>query len=375
MKQKKVLITFLGNINYDTRCFNLYNSLVAKGYNTDFVGFDWLTDNFKTVKSKKTIYKLTKKFPSIIFYLKFYSILKFNLLKRKYDLLFAEDLYCLPVCIIIGKIKGAKVIYDCRELFGFLAGLKDKPFVQKLWYRIEKFFINKADLVITTGKMDEDFLIEEYKLKNTVIIRNLPLYKKSNSPINFYHKFGIHISKKILLYQGVIVHGRGLKIIFEVLEKTEEFVLVVLGDGEHLDFYKELSKQKNISDKVIFVGKVSQEELVNYTAGAFIGLSLIENLSLSYYYALPNKLFEYIMSEIPIIATDLPQMKKIIDEYKVGFTVDENDIDGLIRVLQNLSQNEFLFDELKNNCKNASELLCWENEIKILEEKIQELLS
>lgn len=375
MRKKKVLITFLGNINFDTRCFNLYNSLSESGYNVYFVGFDWLTEGFESVKGTKRIYKLTKKFPSIFFYLKFFFILKYNLLKRKYDILFAEDLYTLPVCIVIGKLKGAKIVYDCRELFGFLAGLKDKPFIQKLWRTIEKFFINKANLVLVTGKMDDEFLKSEYHLINTLVLRNLPLFKKSDSPVDFYSKFQIDKNKKILLYQGVVVHGRGLKMIFEVLRKSDDYVLIILGDGEHLKYYQNLSKSLSIENKVFFAGKISQNELLNYTSSAFIGLSLIENLSLSYYYALPNKLFEYIMAEIPVLVTNLPQMKQLVEEYKVGLVVKENDLDNIINSLSSLLQNELLYNQLKENCKSASKILCWENEFKLLENKIQEFLS
>lgn len=371
---KKVLITFLGNIDYDTRCNNLFNSFSEKGYDVEFIGFDWLTENFSTTKGKKTVYKLSKKSLSLFFYLKFYSLLKLKVLSKKFDIIFAEDLYCLPVCIIAGKLKGAKVIYDCRELFGFLAGLKNKKFIQKFWSRIERLFIRKADLILTTGEMDSEFIRKQYNLHTDLVIRNLPLYKKSESPVDYYSLLGIDRSKKVLLYQGVILHGRGLKMIFEFLKTSDDFVLVVLGSGEMIGYYKNLSSQMKLDDKVFFVGKIPQDKLMDYTAGAFVGLSLIENISKSYYYALPNKLFEYIMAEIPVIATDLPQMKKIIDDYKVGLSVNENDIGELRNALQRLKEDVEFYNRIKSNCKIASEKLNWVNEINQLFNKLQSLL-
>lgn len=373
MNNKKVLITFLGNLSYDTRCNNLFDTLISKGYDVEFIGFDWLTENFSTEKGKRTVYKLSKKPFSIFFYLKFYSILKLKLLSKKYDIIFAEDLYCLPACVIVGKIKGAKVIYDCRELFGFLAGLKNKKFVQKLWSIVEKIFIGKADIVITTGEMDSEFIRKNYSIKQDIVLRNLPLYKKPDSALNYYEMLGIKRSKKVLIYQGVVVHGRGLKMIFDFLQTSDEFVLVILGSGELIKYYKNLSAELNLSNKVFFVGKIPQDELIKYTAGGFVGLSLIENVSLSYYYALPNKLFEYIMAEIPVITTNLPQMKKIIDEFKVGCSVNENDIKELKEVLFKLSNDESLYKQLKSNCKKASEILNWNKEFEILESTITNL--
>ncbi|MFN3872326.1 MAG: glycosyltransferase [Ignavibacterium sp.] len=364
--KKKVLITFLGNIDYDTRCNNLFNSLSDKGYDVEFIGFDWLTENFSTIKGKKSIYKLSKKPLSLFFYLKFYFILKLKLLTKKYDIIFAEDLYCLPVCVIIGKIKKAKVIYDCRELFGFLAGLKNKKLLQKFWSTVERIFIKKADLILTTGEMDSEFIRNQYNVENDLVIRNLPIYKKSNSPINYYSLLGIDKSKKVLLYQGVVLHGRGLKMIFEFLQTSDDFVLVVIGGGEMLDYYKQLSEKMSLQNKVFFIGKIPQDKLIDYTAGAFVGLSLIENVSLSYYYALPNKLFEYIMAEIPVIATNLPQMKKIIDTYKIGFAIEENNLTRLKEILTKLKEDETSYDEIRLNCKKASEQLNWDNEVKKL---------
>ena len=64
---KKVLITFLGNIDYDTRCYNLYNTFKVNGFDVSFTGFDWLTENFKPVHGKITIRKLHKGFLSLSF--------------------------------------------------------------------------------------------------------------------------------------------------------------------------------------------------------------------------------------------------------------------------------------------------------------------
>uniref|UniRef100_UPI00307CFC26 glycosyltransferase n=1 Tax=Ignavibacterium sp. TaxID=2651167 RepID=UPI00307CFC26 len=343
--KKKVLIAFLGNIDYDTRCNNLYNTLSAEGFDVEFIGFDWLTENFTPVKGKKTVYKLSKKPLSLFFYFKFYSLLKLHLFSKKFDIIFAEDLYCLPVCVIIGKLKKAKIIYDSRELFGFLAGLMNKKLVQKFWSSIEKLFIRKANLVLTTGEMDSEFIRNHYQIKNDLVVRNLPICKKAGSPFDYHSALKIEKSKKVLLYQGVVLHGRGLKMIFDFLQTTDDFVLIVAGGGEMLSYYKDLTEKLHINNKVFFIGKIPQDKLINYTAGAWLGLALIENISLSYYYALPNKLFEYIMAEIPVIATDLPQMKKIIDEYQVGLIVRENDIEQIKYELNKLKSDVSYYNQ------------------------------
>ncbi len=92
---------------------------------------------------------------------------------------------------------------------------------------------------------------------------------------------------------------------------------VILGEGEYRKKFEAEANNSNCSDRIHFLGAVNHTELLTYTASADIGLALIENISISYYYALPNKLFEYIMAGIPILASNLPQMKKVIDDYKL----------------------------------------------------------
>jgi glycosyltransferase involved in cell wall biosynthesis len=361
--QKKVLITFLGNINYDTRCKNLHDSLSVNGYDVSFLGFDWLSKDFKETIGNISIYKLNKGFLSLSFYLKFIWHLKLSLMRSRAKIFFAEDIYTLPFVVIFAKLKRAKIFYDSRELFGHLAGLKDKIFKRNFWRWIEKLFIKKADYVIVTGNLDENFIKEKYNLKNTLVVRNLPRYYKSQMHFDLHSKLKIGKNKKVILYQGVILSGRGIEIIYKILKKLPDFVFVIVGGGEFENYYKELAVKMNLVDQVYFSGKFKQEELPKLTAAADIGAALIENLSISYYYALPNKLFEYIMAEVPVIVSDLPQMKEIVDKYEVGFAVNPEDEDAIISAFEKLSTDSDLQNKFKQNCKNASEELNWEKEV------------
>ena len=142
--------------------------------------------------------------------------------------------------------------------------------------------------------------------------------------------------------------------------------MVILGSGEFEEYYKDLADKMNLHSQVFFLGKVSQSKLLNYTASADVGLSLIENISLSYNYALPNKLFEYIMAEIPVIVSKLPQMMEIVMDYNVGEVVDLDYQEELIGTINLLIENEKLYSNYKTSCESASKELNWENEIDTL---------
>ena len=147
------------------------------------------------------------------------------------------------------------------------------------------------------------------------------------------------------------------------MKDLPEIVFVIAGSGEYEQHYKKLATEMNLVDQVYFIGKFTQEDLPKITASAYIGVSLIENLSISYYYALPNKLFEYIMAEVPVIASNLPQMKEVIDKYDVGFVVDlENKVE-LIEAIKKLTSDSALYETKKKNCHKASQELNWEKEV------------
>jgi glycosyltransferase involved in cell wall biosynthesis len=121
-----------------------------------------------------------------------------------------------------------------------------------------------------------------------------------------------------------------------------------------------------LTNQVYFLDKLTQEDLPKVTASVDIGVSLIENLSTSYYYALPNKLFEYIMAEIPVIVSNLPQMKEVVEKYDVGFAIDIENKTELISVIKKLSEDSSLYASKKQNCRIASQELNWEKEVTTL---------
>ena len=368
---RQIIITFLGNANHDSRVVNLIDSLTKENYQVKTISFDWKTKGFKTQLGKTSIYKLDKSGSSISFYYTFFKLLIKNLLHEKADIYFAEDIYTLPVVYFFAKKNNAKIFYNSREIYAHLAGLRNKSIVQSIISRIERTFIKKVDKVFVTGSMDAVYLKESYGINNLVVVRNLPKYQNEIVPIDLKVKLGIPSKAKIILYQGVILEGRGILYLINLLDKINDAHFVIVGEGEFRKKFQKEVKKLELENRVHFIGAVNHNDLLSYTASANIGVALIENISISYYYALPNKLFEYIMSGIPVLASKLPQMEKIINKYKVGECVDMNSKNEVIKVLNNLLNNEMKLKEYSENCKNAAKELNWEVEF----EKIKNLLK
>ncbi len=361
-RAKKVYIAFLGNPRFDSRITNLSNSLREDGCKVSVLGFDWFISSENYIDEETKIFAIKKNKFSLFFYLQFAFILIGELVRSSADIYFAEDLYTLPFVTTIAKIKKAKVYYNSREIYAHLGGLRNRPTLQKIVKSIEKFFITKVDLVLTTGSLDSEFIEKLYNISNTVVVRNIPLYQKAVSRIDLRKKYNIDQDKLILIYQGVILPGRGLNQIINSIAKLPKTVLIIFGEGEQKNNFIKLANKLNVSERIIFVGSIDQKELINYTVGGDVGLSLIENISISYYHALPNKLFEYIMAGLPVLCSDLPQMKQIVDDYKVGENINMENEENILNVLNRWYENPNLLDTYRKNCTIAAKELNWQEE-------------
>jgi glycosyltransferase involved in cell wall biosynthesis len=205
------------------------------------------------------------------------------------------------------------------------------------------------------------------------VIRNIPIYQIPTNKVDFRKVYGLNENTVVLLYQGVLLEGRGVPNILRSMTKLPDTVLIVVGDGEQKKNFINLAETLGVRDRVIFTGMISQNELINYTAGADIGLVLIENISLSYYYALPNKLFEYIMAGLPLLSSDLPQMKELIEKYNVGESITIEHDDNIVNVIQKWIRNPELLELYRNNCQSAALELNWQEEYKRARTKLLSL--
>src|SRR5699024_9767763 len=122
----------------------------------------------------------------------------------------------------------------------------------------------------------------------------------------------------------------------------------------------------DIKDKVFFHEAVRQDILFHYTNSADLGIHLMENTCLNHYYALPNKIFEYIQAELPIICSNFPEMKKIVSDFNVGEVVESNDISKIAQLINDILSNDDKLNFYRRNCIITKDILNWENEKEIL---------
>lgn len=292
------------------------------------------------------------------------------------DFYHCHDLVTLLPGYLIKRKTHKKLIYDSHELYTETApifwqksffGKVRKQIERLLWKIAERFLIKKANAVIASNPSIAQELQKKYNLnKLPFVLRNLSEKKEARKTDKLAQLFNIR-DKKIVLFQGGMTPGRGLEnLVKAVKDFKEDTVLVLIGDGllkADLERYVALN---NLKKKVYFFKTVPLSELLNYTASADLGIIPFENICLNHYFCLPNKLFEYIQARLPVIASDFPEMKKIIESYNIGATFNPEDPKDITRSINEILGNPKKYQEYKNNLEKATQELNWEKEGKKL---------
>lgn len=284
--------------------------------------------------------------------------------KSKIICINAHSLSTLPLAYFLKKIHGAKLVYDTHELeteTHSLSGVRKK--ISKI---LEAKLIPCVDNVSVVSESIADWYEKEYQIPRPVVVMNAPRLVDLKSSNYFREKFGIAGSSKIFLYQGMLSHGRGVESLISTfafrLDATA--VIIFMGYGP---LQATVVKAADESDNIYYHLAVTPEDLLQYTASADVGVSLIENSCMSYYLSMPNKLFEYAMVGLPVLVSDMKEMSAFVSRNHMGEIVDASSINSINRAVDLLCGNEIHL--YKVNAKKAAVENSWE----IQEEKMMKI--
>lgn len=367
--KKKIIVSVTNDLVTDNRMFRICSSLVTMGFDVLLVGRKLPGSplpekrNFKT----KRLILFFKKGP--LFYGEYNLRLFLFLLFAKSDILLSNDLDTLMANYFASKLRNKKLVFDSHEYFTEVPELVNRPRVKGFWKTIEKRIVPKLEYAYTVCDSIAMLYFSEYAVKFGVI-RNIP--EKSDEVLIPEEK-RIQTSKKIILYQGAVNIGRGLPQVISAMQFIEDALLVIVGVGDIFGEVKKLVSDLNLGEKVLFTGRVPASMVKYYTTQANLGLSIEEDMGLNYRFALPNKLFDYIGAQVPVMVSNLPEMAKLVQHYQIGTIIDSHDPKILAGKIEEALNNEELRKTWKTNLKIAAEELTWENEEKVLWEIFQPL--
>lgn len=297
---------------------------------------------------------LFKKGP--LFYFEFNARLFFYLLLSDAGALVSNDLDTLPAVFIASRLKRKVLIYDSHELFTELPELIGRSFTRKIWARMEALILPRIKHCYTVSES----IARHYSFKYGIgmeVIRNLPNRIENFQPSPVHKVF-----KKQIIYQGALNMGRGLEMLIRSMRWIEDAGLIIAGSGYAENELHRLVSSLDLQSRVRFTGRLKPTDLLEYTRSSDLGVSLEENLGLNYYYALPNKLFDYIQSRIPVLASDLPEMSAVVKNYGIGETISGGDAEQLAKAIRRMLDNTNQRLTWKQNLEKAAKELCWENE-------------
>jgi glycosyltransferase involved in cell wall biosynthesis len=314
-KNKIVILSAINDLTGDQRLHKVSTSLQRIGFQPLLLGLKFKS-SYKIQDRDYRVKRFTMFFSKgPLFYAEFNLKLFFYLLFAKSSILVANDLDTLLANYLAYMIKrlfakNLSLIYDSHELFTELPELNGRANTRKIWLMIEKWILPKIKNAYTVCQPIADYYFKHYKIKMHVI-RNMPTFEQIEPHTNIPN-FQIPEDKKIILYQGALNIGRGIEQVIDIMEFTDNAVFIIAGTGTIEKSLRQKVNEKNLTDKVIFTGKLPFDIINQLTSKADIGLVLQDDISLSYHYVLPNRLFDFIKAGVPVIASDLPEIKKIV---------------------------------------------------------------
>jgi len=303
------------------------------------------------------------------FYAEYNIRLFLFLLLRKSDILLSNDLDTLPANYCVSRMKRKELVYDSHEYYTETPELVNRQFVQNIWKRIEKHILPKLKHVYTVNESIAGLFMDKYKIP-VKVIRNMPT-KQEYKILKTKEELGLPMDKKIILLQGAGINiQRGTEEMVAAM-KYIDAVFVIIGGGDVLELLKQQVKDMDLTDKVIFIPKIPFKELFQYTIHADIAVTLDKDTNINYRFSLPNKLFDYIQARVPVLASDLVEIRKVIEEYDVGMILQSHDPKDIAAMAEKMLKDQSRYDIWKENLRFAAEKLCWEHE----EEKLTQIYS
>lgn len=360
----KLLVT--NDISQDQRMHRIATSLCDIGLDVELIG----RQKKNSLPLKKRKYNTKRlKLPfhkGILFYLS-YNLAAFSYLwTNKPDLVYAVDLDSLLAARTIKQLRPeTHLIFDAHEHFTEVPELKNSPLKKKIWEAVAKWSIPRVDLCLTVGPALAEIFSDQYD-RSFHAIRNTPI-------INHGPEVEYQAENKVLLYQGMLNEGRGLEVLVDTMEKLQDWTLWLVGSGDIAQTLKEHAKKSKASDRIVFHGFVEPDELPAFTRQATLGLNLLVAESLSYYYSLANKTFDYMACGVPAIHMDFPEYREIQEKYHCFLLLDKLEKRSLVKLIHQTDSPQLL--RLHQNNLEAAQHFQWKLESKKLKKLFQHLLT
>lgn len=352
---------------------NKYKVINQDGYEVHFLPVDT-----KKTDGRRSIFKTTL------------TVFKWVKYARKIepDCISGHDMIALTIgylsTLLKNKLTRPILVYDSHELELARKTEQSRSLLElKLIMFLEKHLIKRSVFTIVVNDSIADVLVQTYKLdKRPLVVRNIPTQWQTNAKEcqkkreEICELLSMSQDTFLLMFHGGISKGRGIGQVIQALTELENVAFIILGYGDDKEDYADYARELDVADRVLFLDVVPLVELWKYIGAVDLEVCLYENVCHNHYLSLPNKLFEAIQSETPVIGSDFPEIARIINDYDVGVTCNPDNIKEIIDKISYLQKNQEVLKRYKDNAKKAKQHLCFEEEkIKLAQEYAKYLVK
>jgi glycosyltransferase involved in cell wall biosynthesis len=365
IEMKKILVLVSNDLATDQRVYRICDSIQKSNFTVELWG-----------RSRKNSMDLplwawkSRRFNLIfetgpLFYFSLTFTFFFRLLFSKFDIIYANDLDTLLPAYLVSKLRRKVLIYDTHEYFTGVPELVKRPRIRAIWKSIESYIFPKLKYVFTVNKSIADLYASEYKVE-PLVMRNIPIAEEVQL-ISNRMELGLPENKYLIILQGNGINiDRGAEEAVEMMKHLDDCALIIVGSGDVIPILENTVNQEKLQDKVLFFSRRPYKELAQFTLNCDLGLSLDKPTNINYQLSLPNKLFDYIRAEIPVLASNLIEVSNVVNKFEVGEIALNCEPNYLALKVKKLKNNKPQQDIYKANCKKAKLQLTWENESKTL---------
>lgn len=278
-------------------------------------------------------------------------------LRLRPDAVHAHDAAMLAPGWAAARLARARLVYDTHEL---ATGVPYRTRGWALLVRlVERLLVRRCDAVITVSDGIADVLRERYRLaRRPFVVRNLTDLERSDDAgvPDLRALLGVERGP-LVLHQGAPAADRGCEQLVRALALIEEAHLLFLGDAlpGYVAGLERAAAAEGVAGRVHFLPYVPHERLLAHTAQADVGVSLLQPSCENHRLALPNKVFEYLAAGVPVVVSDLPELRRLLDSYAVGCVVDPLRPEAIARAISHtVAARKRLLPEVERAARELS---------------------
>ncbi|WP_165671193.1 glycosyltransferase [Metapseudomonas otitidis] len=300
-------------------------------------------------------------------------------LAHRSDLVQVHDLPALEAGSELASMWGVPLVYDAHELYP-----EQKSFSRaqrNICSEAEQRLIKNADLVFAVNQSIGEEMSRRYEIDQPVTLLNAidppPEFDPNARYDLLREKLGLSAQRRILLFQGGFAPHRNLEALVEAMAyvQTADVDLVMMGFGDFGDLLKEKAAQhKLLGTRIHFLPAVPQNELLQHSASADIGIIPYPHVDLNSYYCTPNKLFEFIQAGLPILANDSPELNRFVKANGFGYSARMSGAKGIAGSIDSAFSSGGVL-QWRSNILSAREDFSWAKQALVYRGSLQVFLK